>query len=96
MKLYNALYKDFDDLFVGSSALSIILSSCLGSVAVMLILMNGHSVVQMVQLFFAVVVCMGYNTAVLAQLKHKLVFNSLLVSLAVSIILIFWNIIIRY
>lgn len=94
MKLYNALYKDFDDLFVGSSALSIILSSCLGSVAVMLILMNGHDVVQMIQLFFAVVVCMGYNTAVLAQLKHKIVFNSLLVSLVISTILIIYNLLI--
>ena len=31
MKLYKILYDDFEELFVGYSALAVILSSCIGS-----------------------------------------------------------------
>lgn len=91
MKLYKLLYDDFEELFVGYSALAVILSSCLGSVAVMLILMNGHDLVQMLQLSAVVVATMWYNTSILAQMKSKFVFNSLIVSLFVSVALILVN-----
>jgi hypothetical protein len=96
MKLYNALYQDFEELFVGYSALAVILSSCIGSAAALVILMNGHDVFQMVQLFLVVVVCMTYNATVLAQLKPKIVFNSLIISLVVSTVLIIYNVFLRY
>ena len=96
MKLYNVLYKDFEDLFVGYSAIAVILSSCIGSAAAMVILMNGHDFLQMSQLFLVVVVCLGYNSTVLAQLKPKIVFNALILSLAVSILLIIFNVFLRY
>ncbi len=96
MKLYNQLYEDFEELFVGYSALAVILSSCIGSAAALVILMNGHDVIQMVQLFLVVVVCMGYNATVLAHLKPKIVFNALILSLSVSIILIVYNVFLRY
>lgn len=96
MKLYNTLYKDFEDLFVGYSALAVILSSCIGSAAALVILMNGHDVFQMVQLFLVVVVCMGYNATVLANLRPKIVFNALILSLVVSISFIIFNVFLRY
>lgn len=96
MKLYNVLYQDFEDLFVGYSAVAVILSSCLGSAAALVILMNGHDVFQMIQLFLVVVVCMGYNATLLANLKLKIVFNALIISLAVSILLIAYNVFLRY
>ena len=96
MRLYNTLYKDFEELYVGYSALAIILSSCLGSAAAMVILMNGHDMTQMLQLFLVVIVCMGYNSSVLAQMKPKFVFNFLIASLAVSSILLIINVAMRY
>ena len=96
MKLYKTLFQDFEDLFLGYSAVAVILSSCLGSAAAMVILMNGHDVSQMIQLFAVVVVCLGYNSTVLAQLRPKYVFNALVISLLVSTILIAYNVIIRY
>ncbi|MCM4158308.1 hypothetical protein FHG64_12055 [Antarcticibacterium flavum] len=96
MKLYNLLYQDFEELFVGYSALAVILSSCIGSAAALVILMNGHDVFQMAQLFLVVVVCMTYNATVLAQLKAKIVFNSLIISLVVSTLLIIYNVYLRY
>lgn len=96
MKLYKSLYQDFEHLYVGYSALAIILSSCVGAAAAMVILMNGHDFLQMTQLFIVVAVAMNYMASVLAQLKTKFVFNSLLVSLLVSIVLLFINVIMRY
>lgn len=96
MRLYNILYKDFEDLYVGYSAVAIILSTCLGAAAAMVILMNGHDVVQMLQLFVVVAVCMVYMVTVLAQLSAKFVFNSLIVSLVTSTILLIINVAMRY
>ena len=96
MKLYNTLYKDFEGLFVGYSAVAIILSSCLGSAAAMVILMNGHDFMQMFQLFLVVAVCLTYNATIFAQMKPKIVFNTLIVSLLVSSILLLVNVAIRY
>ena len=96
MKLYKLLYEDFEQLFLGYSALAVILSSCLGSAAAMAVLMNGHDMVQMIQLFLVVAVCMWYNAAVLAQMKPKFVFNSLILSLVVSTIVILFNVAMRY
>ncbi len=96
MKLYRVLYEDFEKLFVGYAALAIILSSCVGAAAAMVILMNGHDMVQMSQLLIVVGVCMWYMASVLSQMKPKFVFNSLAVSLLVSTVLIFVNVLMRY
>lgn len=96
MRLYKILYDDFEKLFLGYSALAIILSTCVGAAAAMAILMNGHDLVQMTQLFIAVAVCMVYMATVLAQLKPKYVFNSLVLSLVVNTVLIFINVLMRY
>lgn len=91
MKLYQRLFEDFKEMYLGYAALAIILSSCLGSVAAMFVLMQGHGLINMIQLFLVVAVCMGFNATILAQLKPKLVFNSLILSLAVSSLLIVVN-----
>ncbi len=96
MKLYNNLLKDFEELYVGYSAVAIILSTCLGAAAAMVILMNGHDLIQMLQLFVVVAVCMIYMVTVLAQLSTKFVFNSLIVSLVTSTILLIINVALRY
>ncbi len=96
MRLYNALYKDFEDLFVGYSAVAIILTTCVGAATAMVILMNGHDFLQMVQLFLVVAVSMTYLVTVLAQMKAKFVFNSLILSLLVSSILLLINVWMRY
>lgn len=91
MGLYKKLYEDFEQMYLGYATLAIILTSCIGGAAAMVILMNGHDVAQMFQLFLAVSVCMWYNTTILANMKPKFIFNSLLVSLGVCIVLLIIN-----
>lgn len=96
MKLYNTLYKDFEDLFVGYSAVAIILTTCLGAAAAMVILMNGHDFLQMFQLFVVLVGAMAYLVSVLAQMKPKFVFNTLILSIILSSLLLLVNVAMRY
>jgi len=92
MSFYQKQLLDFErDYFAGATT-GILVSSCMGSIAAMLILMTGHGVMEMIQLGLVVVVCMWYNASVLAQLKAKFVFHSLIVSLLVSTFFILFNI----
>lgn len=92
MTIYQRQLSEFKkDYFVGATT-GILVSSCLGSIAAMLILMNGHNVVDMIQLGLIVVACMWYNASVLAQLKPKFVFNSLIISILASSTFILINI----
>lgn len=88
MQRYQTLFTRFKEMYYASVTMGIIASSCAGSVAAMLILMNGYGLWQMLQLFLIVAVAMTYNAAVLAQLKPKFIFNTLLVSLSASTVVI--------
>lgn len=71
--------------------LTIILQSCIGSIAAMLILSHGTSLLTGIELTLCVITSMLYNAALLAQLKFKLSFWLLIVTLAVNSLLIVVN-----
>jgi|AntDeeMinimDraft_5_1070356.scaffolds.fasta_scaffold00272_16 hypothetical protein len=85
MSFYSKIYSDFKTEYLMHATLGIILSSCLGAAAAMMVLMNGNGFLEMFQLFILVVVCMGFNATVLANLNTKVIFNWLLVSLLASV-----------
>ena len=71
--------------------LSIILQSCLGSIATMYILLNNNSFI-ILSMTLSVSICMIYNAAILAQLKPKIVFNLLLISVTINVLLLLINV----
>jgi len=87
MSLYNRYFSVFERGFIGFCTLGILAQSCMGSIAAMSILQNGTSVANMFQLFLVVVSCMAFNGAVLAQQKPKVVFNILIWSVLLSIVI---------
>ncbi|HZH69957.1 MAG TPA: hypothetical protein VFD80_05870 [Flavobacteriaceae bacterium] len=91
MKVYQSTLKEFTEKFFVYMTLGVIASSCLGSVAAMLVLMSGTGTAEIVQMSLVVGVCMWYNASALAQLKPKLVFNSLLFSLMVSSLMVIFH-----
>ena len=93
MTLYSKLHKDFAENFIGNTALAIIASTCIGSIAVLFILMNGHGFAQMAMVFVTVVVCSIHNAAILTVQKPKLIFNLLIVSVVTNVGLILGNLI---
>ncbi len=92
MTLYTQYYNEFKDKYTMYIPLTIILQSCIGGIATMYILMNGLDTISgLIQLFLCVILTSFYNAAILAQLKGKIVFNLLLMSLLLNIIFIVIN-----
>ena len=93
-KWYNSLLGEFKTQQTGYAALAIIGQSCLGSVAVMLLLMNTMPIaVKMIFVFLVTICCMMFNAAVLANLNAKIAFNLLILSVLFSSIVIIANLI---
>jgi len=92
MMIYNVYLNDFKKNFLMYIPLSIILQSCLGSVAAMYLLMKAdiHDF-PFFQLGLCVIVSMAYNASIMAQLNRKIVFNLLILSLVVNTLLVIFN-----
>lgn len=92
MNFYQAALKEFKRDFLMYVALSIILQSCLGSIAAMAISRNIGKPTYFLELSLCICIAMLYNVAVLGRLKTKLTFNILLLSLFINSILLIINI----
>ncbi|MCH2489386.1 MAG: hypothetical protein MK211_04485 [Flavobacteriales bacterium] len=84
--LYAKIDSDWNEHFIGYSALAIILSTCVGSMAVMTTLMQGNGIAQMFQLFLVVAACSAHNASILTVQKPSLVLKLLILSLVTSIV----------
>ncbi len=91
MATYQLYFENYKRGLMGNNTLSILGLSCLGGIAAMLVLMNGNSIIQMVQLFLVVVACSGFNGAVLAQLKPSVTFKYLIISIITCLLVIIAN-----
>lgn len=92
LKWYNNVLTEFKMQQTGYAAIAIIGQSCLGSVAVMLLLMHEMPTgIKMTFVFLVTIFCMSFNAAVLAQLKSKTTFNLLILSVIFSCTVIIAN-----
>ena len=82
------LQKEFENDFYMYIPLTIILNSCIGSIAAMTVLAQGTGIVSGVELAICVALCMGYNAALLAGSNRKFSFWLLIVSLIANLLLI--------
>lgn len=76
---------DFERFYMANSILGIIVSSCLGSIAAMMVLADGNLIYHVIHLSWIVIICMIYNAAVLVGLKSKMVFYLQVTSVLSSI-----------
>lgn len=95
LRTYKNLLKEYESGLFGYATIGIIGQSCVGSIAVMYILMNDYlpRPLQMFELFLVTIFCMGFNAAVLSQQTGKTQFNVLIISVLASVILIAINLI---
>lgn len=91
MGLYTNTFETFDKNFIGFATLAILGQSCIGGAAAMSVLTNGTSIGQMIQLSIIVLICMITNTSILAQMRHKVIFNLVVSSTITSILIIALN-----
>lgn len=83
-----AMQAEFEYDYYMYVPLTIILNSCLGSIAAMTILAQGTSLLTGIELTLCVSLCMGYNAALLSGASKKLSFWLLVVSLVVNMLLL--------
>lgn len=83
-----ALQYEFERDYYMYVPLTIILNSCIGSIAAMTILAVGTTLLTGIALTICVSLCMGYNAVLLAGSNRKLAFWLLMVSLIVNLLLI--------
>lgn len=86
MDIINRLSTDFERFYMANSILGIIVSSCLGSIAAMMVLADGNSVYHVIHLSWIVIVAMIYNASVLVGLKSKMVFLLQVISVLSSVL----------
>ena len=91
MTLYQKTFQNFQKEYYAYATLAIIGQSCLGGAAAMYILQNGTSFLQMIQLALVVLICSFVNGAILAQQKHKMIFDLIVISAITSIVMIILN-----
>jgi len=87
MKVYNNLLNSFQSSYMLMIPLTIVFQSCLGSIATLAILMSKGRFF-LLQLALCIAVTMMYNASILAQLKSKIVFKFLILSVLTNIILL--------
>ncbi|MFD2586766.1 hypothetical protein ACFSQJ_07480 [Croceitalea marina] len=87
--LYSKIDNEWNQNFMGYSALAIILSTCVGSLAILTTIKFGNSFSQMFQIFLVVVACSAHNASILTVQKPSLVLKLLITSLVVSSSIIF-------
>ncbi len=91
MTLYAKLNQDFSKNYMANSVLGIILSTCIGSIAVMTSLMNGNGILEMILVFVSVATCSIHNASILTLQKAELVFKLLMISIFVNALIILGN-----
>ncbi len=85
MDLVKSLSDDFEKYYMANSILGIIASSCLGSIAAMMILADENTIFHVVHLSWIVIICMIYNAAVLVGFKPKMAFLLQVISVLSSV-----------
>ena len=91
MNTYDKYLGRFEHGFFANSTLGVLVQSCVGGIAAMAVLENGNSLIQMIQLFFVVILAVGYNGAILSQQKPKVVFNFLIWSVGLNFLIAIIN-----
>ena len=89
--LYAKLSQDWRENFMLYASVAIIVSTCLGGIAVYAIFQHGYGIWQMAQVFVAVVLCTSVLASILTVQKPKVVLNTLIGSLGVCFLLIALN-----
>ena len=82
------LKKDFIQNINGYSSLGIVLSTCLGGVAILYTLSIGNGLLPMALVLLSVSVCSAHNAAILTVQKPVLIYRLLILSTVVNLLII--------
>ena len=84
---------DFVQNITGYSSLGIILSTCLGSIAVLLMLSLSNGLLPMALVMISVLICSAHNAAILTVQKPVVIFRLLVASTVLNLLIIFGSLV---
>jgi len=87
MATLTTIKNDFVNNITGYSAMGILLSTCLGSIAVLLALMN-FNIYSMAVVMVTVLICSFHNAAILTVQKPIVIFRFLVASVIINVAII--------
>jgi hypothetical protein len=87
MSTYEKYFGEFERMFFANCAITVLVQSCVGGIAAMAVLMNGTNLAQMVQLFFVVILSIGFNGTILSQQKPRVIYNAFLLAITANVLL---------
>ncbi len=93
MSLYKKMYNLFEKQYLMYAMLGVLISSCVGAGAAMLVLHKGHGFVEMFEVTLLVCGCMGFNATILSDRKTKIVLNTFIISVIISVLILVINLI---
>jgi len=88
---YNSIKLSFRDNYRFNSSIGVVISTILGAIAIMLVMINGYSLLSWIQIGITVFICSIYNAAVLSVQSYKIIYNLIITSLVYNIIVIIVN-----
>jgi len=88
METLTHIKNDFVSNIIGYSSLGIVLSTCLGSIAVLLVLSLSNGLLPMVLVLASVVICSIHNAAILTVQKPIVIYRLLVSSILVNSLII--------
>ena len=87
MTTLSNLQKDFIENVSGYSSLGIVLSTCLGAIAILASLSMANGLFAMALVLVSVLVCSIHNAAILTLRKPILIFRLLLTGVVVNVLI---------
>lgn len=88
MSALTHIKNDFVQNISGYSSLGIILSTCLGGIAVLLVLSLSNGLLPMALVMLTVLVCSAHNAAILTVQKPILIYRLLVTSVVLNTLII--------
>ena len=83
--------KDYTQNIIGYSAIGMLASTCIGSLAVMASLIHGNGFLQMFLVFITVAICSAHNAAILTLQKPSLIYKLLIASVLINFAIIVYG-----
>jgi|GEM_PF-2453891 len=89
MKLYNKLFEAFENNFIMYAMFGVLVVSSLGAAGAMLTFYSSEGIAEIIQISLLVIGACGFTAALLGGKKPKTVFNWFVISVVISVIVVF-------
>jgi len=88
MTILSKFQQEYTRNILGYSAMGMILSTCLGSIAIMSTLAHGNGFFQMLLVMITVILCSGHNATILTVQRPIVIFRWLEISTVINVLII--------